>query len=703
MTRSNPIHKVRNFGIIAHIDAGKTTTSERILLYTGVNHKIGEVHDGGATMDWMEQEKERGITITSAATVCYWDAPKGTYGDDTDLQTRFNIIDTPGHVDFTIEVERSLRVLDGAITVFDAVAGVEAQSETVWRQAEKYNVPRICFINKLDRTGANFFYDIDSIKDRLTDHGVVMQLPIGVEDQFKGLVDLMTMRAIVYYDDLGKDIRDEEIPADMVEIANKYRAMMIEKVAETDDILMEKFLEEKEITNIELKAAIRAATIACKLHPIFTGTALKNKGVQPLLDAVCEYLPSPIDIAPAKGHKVEEPDVEFNVIASDDEPMRALAFKIATDSFGSLTFFRVYSGIVKKGDELFNPRTGKTERAGRIVLLHSNNRKDVDEVYAGEIGAFIGLKDVRTGDTLCLKSDRTILESINIPESVISIAVEPKTKNDQDKMGIALGKLVQEDPSLKVATNEETGQVIMSGMGELHLEIIVDRMKREYGVETNVGAPQVAYKEAITTNIEIQGKHVRQSGGRGQFGDCWLRIKPLERGEGFKFVNKIVGGSIPKEFIPAIQKGCEEIMQSGALAGYPIIDVAVELFDGSYHDVDSSEMAFQIAGRNGMKEGILKASPVLLEPIMKLEVSAPKEYMGDVIGSINSRRGQVIGQEERGKSVIIKAEVPLEKLFGYVSDLRGSTKGQGAPSMEFSHYAPVPRNVQETIVAARGK
>jgi elongation factor G len=703
MARTNPIYKVRNFGIIAHIDAGKTTTSERILLYTGMTHKIGEVHDGAATMDWMEQEKERGITITSAATVCYWDAPKGTYGDDKDLKTRFNIIDTPGHVDFTIEVERSLRVLDGAITVFDGVAGVEAQSETVWRQADRYNVPRICFINKLDRTGADFFFDIDSIKERLTDNALVMHLPIGKEDGFNGIIDLMEMNAIKYYDELGKDIRIEEIPADMLELAQKYRAKLVEKVAETDDILMEKFLNEEEISNLELKKAIRKATIDCMLHPVFVGSALKNKGVQPLLDAVCEYLPSPIDIAPTHGHLIEDPDTDIIVKAEDEAPMRALAFKIASDSFGSLTFFRVYSGVVKKGDELFNPRTRKTERAGRIVLLHSNDRTDVDAVYAGEIGAFVGLKEARTGDTLCTKAEGIILESINIPESVISIAVEPKTKQDQEKMGIALGKLVGEDPSLKVATNEETGQVIMSGMGELHLEIIVDRMKREYNVETNVGAPQVAYKEAITKPVEVEGKYVKQSGGRGQFGHCWLRLTPLERGSGFKFVNKIVGGVIPKEFIPAIQKGCEEVMQNGALAGYPILDVQAEVYDGSYHDVDSSEMSFQMAGRMAMKEGILKANPVLLEPIMKLEVSVPKEYMGDVIGGINSRRGQVLGQEERGKGVIIKSEVPLEKLFGYISDLRGSTKGQGSPSMEFARYSPVPRNVQEQIISERGK
>jgi elongation factor G len=703
MARSNPIHKVRNFGIIAHIDAGKTTTTERVLLYTGMTHKIGEVHDGAATMDWMEQEKERGITITSAATVCYWQAPAGTYGADKDLKTRFNIIDTPGHVDFTIEVERSLRVLDGAVTVFDAVAGCEAQTETVWRQADKYNVPRICFINKLDRTGADFYFDIDSIKDRLTDHAVVMQLPIGAEENFKGIIDLIKMKAIVYYDEIGKDIREEEIPADMREKAQMYREMLVEKVAEMDDDLMEKFLEGKEINNLEIIAAIRKGTIATKIFPVFVGSALKNKGVQPLLDAVCMYLPSPVDITPALGHKPEDDENTFPVPADDNATPKALAFKIASDPYGQLTFFRVYAGVIKKGDEMYNPRTRKTERAGRIVLLHSNNRTDVDEVYAGEIAAFVGMKESRTGDTLCSKADPVILESINIPAAVISIAVEPKTKNDQEKLSLALGSLIKEDPSLNVATNQETGQVIMSGMGELHLEIIVDRLKREFNVETNVGAPQVAYKEAITTSVEAEGKYVKQSGGRGQFGHCWLRVRPLERGEGFKFENKIVGGVIPKEYIPAIQKGCESVMQNGALAGYPLLDIAVEVYDGSYHDVDSSEASFEIAGRMGFKDAVLKANPVLLEPIMKLEITVPIENLGDAIGSVNSRRGQIMGQEERGKGVVVKAEVPLEKLFGYISDLRGSTKGQGSVSMEFSHYAPVPKSVQEQIVASKGK
>ena len=702
MPRSNLIHKVRNFGIIAHIDAGKTTTSERILLYTGRTHKIGEVHDGAATMDWMAQEQERGITITAAATVCYWDAPEWVYPGDKDVQTRFNIIDTPGHVDFTIEVERSLRVLDGAITVFDGVAGVESQSETVWRQAEKYNVPRICFINKLDRTGADFYFDVQSIKDRLTDNGVVMQIPIGAEENLRGMIDLMDMKAIIYYDDAGKDVRIEEIPADYLDKANEYRNKLIEKVAETQDDLMEKFLEGKEISKEELRAAIRQSTIECKLHPIFCGSALKNKGVQPLLNAVCEYLPSPLDIPANKGRNIDDEDIAIEVKADDNGNFSALAFKISSDQFGALTFFRVYSGVVKKGDELFNPRTRKTERAGRIVLLHSNSREDVDEVFAGEIAAFVGLKDVRTGDTLCTKANPVLLESINIPEAVISLAIEPKTKADQERLGTALGKMMQEDPSFKATTNQETGQTIISGMGELHLEIIMDRMKREYKVETNSGAPQVAYKEAITKSVESEGKYVRQSGGRGQYGHCWLKLIPLERGSGFKFTNKVVGGAIPREFIASIQKGCEEVMQNGALAGYPVLDIEVECFDGSYHDVDSSEMSFKLAGSKAMRDGIKAAGAVLLEPIMKVEIVVPEQYMGDAIGDTNARRGQVLGTDQRGRNTVIYAEIPLENLFGYIGDLRGKTKGLGTASLELGHYAEVPRNIQEKIIASRG-
>jgi elongation factor G len=703
MARTTPLHKVRNFGIIAHIDAGKTTVSERILLYTGRTHKIGEVHEGEAVMDWMEQERERGITITAAATTAYWNAPEWVYPGDKEVKTRFNIIDTPGHVDFTIEVERSLRVLDGAVTVFDGVAGVESQSETVWRQAEKYHVPRICFINKLDRTGADFFYDVKTIKDRLTDNAVVMQLPIGAEDNFKGVIDLVEMNAIMYYDDMGKDIRVEAIPADMMDKANEYRAILVEKAAEQDDHLMELFLEGKEIDVLTLKQGIRRATCANKLHPVFTGSALKNKGVQPLLDAICEYLPSPMDVSEIMAHDVDDETKIIPLKPEDNGAFAALAFKLASDKFGTLTFFRVYSGIVTKGMELYNPRTNKTERAGRIVLLHSNTREDVDAVYAGEIAAFVGLKDVRTGDTLCTKEKQMYLESIKFPEPVISLAIEPKTKADQEKLGSALGKLLAEDPSLRIETNDETGQTILSGMGELHLEIIVDRLKREYAVETNVGAPQVAYKEAIRKEVESEGKYVKQSGGRGQYGHCWLRIRPNEAGKGFEFINKIAGGTIPKEFISPIQKGAEEVTQNGALAGYPLLDVQVEVYDGSYHDVDSSEIAFKLAAAQAMKDGIMKADPVLLEPIMTLEIVVPDEYMGDVIGDLNARRGQVLGTEPRGKAMVIKSQVPLESLFGYISDLRGRTKGQGTASMEFAHYSEVPRNIQEKIVAANNK
>ncbi len=701
MPRNTPIQKIRNFGIIAHIDAGKTTTTERILLYTGRIHKIGEVHEGEATMDWMEQERERGITITAAATTAFWIAPDWVYGEDKDRKTRFNIIDTPGHVDFTIEVERSLRVLDGAVTVFDGVAGVESQSETVWRQAEKYKVPRICFINKLDRIGADFYADVQSIKDRLTDNGLVMQLPIGKEESLRGLVDILENKAIVYYDDLGKDLRIEEVPEDMKELREEYYNKIIEKVSEIDDEIMEKYLNGEPIDTITIKKAIRKGTINNQLHPIFCGSALKNKGIQPLLDAVCEYLPSPVDLPDIQAH---DPDDENKVIPlkhSENEKFSALAFKIASDQFGSLTFFRVYSGMVKKGDSIFNPRIRKEERVGRVVLLHANHREDIDEVYAGEIAAFVGLKDVRTGDTLCDKSYPLLLESINFPEPVISVAIEPKTKNDQEKMGIAIGKLAQEDPSLRVSTNEETGQTILSGMGELHLEIIVDRMRREYKVETNVGAPQVAYKEAIRKEVEVEGKYIRQSGGRGQYGHCWLRVRPNELGKGFEFINKIVGGVIPKEYIPSIQKGCEETCASGVLAGYPVVDVIVEVYDGSYHDVDSSEMAFKLAGSIAMREAVLKADAVLMEPIMKLEVVVPEEYMGDVIGDLNSRRGQIINTDNRGKNKVITANVPLAELFGYISSLRGNTKGQGTASMEFSHYFEVPRNIQEKIVQSR--
>jgi len=703
MPRSRPLHKIRNFGIIAHIDAGKTTFTERVLLYTGRTYKIGEVHEGEATMDWMEQERERGITITAAATTCFWNAPEWVYPDDKDVKTRFNIIDTPGHVDFTVEVERSLRVLDGAICVFDGVAGVEPQSETVWRQADKYHVPRMCFINKLDRTGADFYKDVESIKNRLTDNGLVMQLPIGTEENFKGIIDLITMKAWNYYDDIGKDLREEDIPAEYQEKANKYHELLVEKAVDCDDELMEKYLGGEEISITELKKAIRKGTIDNKLNPIFCGSALKNKGVQMVLDAVTEYLPSPIDVPAMKAVDPDDESIPIEIKAADDQPLAALAFKIATDPFGVLTFFRVYSGVVKKGMSLYNPRTRKEERAGRIVLLHANNREDVEEVYAGEIAAFVGLKDVRTGDTIGDKSKPLLLETITFPEPVISMSIEPKTKQDQEKLGFALSKLAQEDPTLRVSSNEETGQTLIAGMGELHLEIIVDRMKREFKVEANTGAPQVAYKEAIRKSVTVQGKYVRQSGGRGQYGDCWLRIEPLERGKGYEWKNEVIGGAIPKEYIPAIEKGVKEVIVTGALAGYPILDVKVAVYDGSYHEVDSNEMAFKLAGGMAMKEGVLKADPVLLEPIMAVEVIVPEEYMGDVIGDLNSRRGQVQDVEDRPKAKVIHATVPLENMFGYISTLRGSTRGQGTATMTFDSYQEVPRNIQEKIVAERNR
>ena len=702
MARKTPINKVRNFGIIAHIDAGKTTTSERILLYTGKSHKIGEVHEGEATMDWMEQEKERGITITSAATTTYWKAPDWVYSDN-DKMTRFNIIDTPGHVDFTIEVERSLRVLDGAVTVFDGVAGVESQSETVWRQADKYHVPRICYINKLDRTGADFFFDVKSIADRLTDNGIVMQLPIGAEDNLRGMVDLLTEKAIVYYDDIGKDVRYEEVPEDMKEIVAEYRAKLIEKAVEVDEALMERYLEGEELSIEEIKGAVRKGTIKNELHPIYCGSALKNKGVQPLLDAICEFLPSPIDVDATKGTDIDDETKEIEVPADDTIFPSALAFKIASDQFGTLTFFRVYSGVIKKGDNLYNTRSGKTERAGRIVLMHSNSREDVEAVYAGEIAAFVGLKDARTGDTLCSKDHKLHLESITFPDPVISLAIEPKTKSDQEKLGVALGKLTREDPSLVVSSNEATGQTILSGMGELHLDIICDRLKREYSVQTTVGAPQVAYRESIRKAVESEGKYIKQSGGRGQFGHCWLKIEPMEVGHGITFESKIVGGVIPKEFIPAIEKGVKETTSNGVLAGYPLVDIHVEVYDGSYHDVDSSEVAFKMASTMALKQGVLDANPVLLEPMMKLEVVVPDEYMGDVIGDLNSRRGQILGSGTRGKNTVINALVPLEQLFGYISSLRGNTKGQGTASMEYDSHTEVPKNIQEKIISERKK
>jgi len=691
MPREVPLELTRNIGIMAHIDAGKTTTTERILFYTGKTHKIGEVHDGEATMDWMEQEQERGITITSAATTCFW---KGH---------RINIIDTPGHVDFTVEVERSLRVLDGSVTVFCAKGGVEPQSETVWRQAEEYHVPRMAYINKMDIMGADFYRVIDMMKERLKCTPVPIQLPIGSEDSFKGIIDLMDMTADVYYDDLGKDMRVEEIPDDMKEKAEQYHQEMVELIVETDDELMAKYLEGKEITKEELKKALRAATIANKLVPVTCGTSYRNKGVQKLLDAIVDYMPAPTDIPAIKG-KVPKTDEEVERHASDDEPFAALAFKIATDPYvGKLCFFRVYSGKVNAGDTVYNSVKDSNERLGRLLQMHANHRQDIDTVYAGDIAAAVGLKNTTTGDTLCDEKHPVILESMEFPEPVIRVAIEPKTKAGQEKMAIALSKLAEEDPTFKTYTDEETGQTIIAGMGELHLEIIVDRLLREFKVEANVGKPQVAYKETIRKPADVEHKYVRQSGGRGQYGHVKIKMEPNEPGKGYEFVNAIVGGAIPKEYIPAVDAGLQGAMQSGVLAGYPVVDVKVTLYDGSYHEVDSSEMAFKIAASMAFKEGMKKADPVLLEPVMKVVVIVPEEYMGDVIGDLNSRRGQIQGMVARPGSQQITAYVPLAEMFGYATDLRSKTQGRGQYSMEPSHYIEVPKSIQEKIMAERGK
>jgi len=682
------LEKTRNIGIMAHIDAGKTTTTERILYYTGVSHKIGEVHDGAATMDWMEQEQERGITITSAATTCFWD------------DHRINIIDTPGHVDFTIEVERSLRVLDGAVAVFCSVGGVEPQSETVWRQADKYGVPRIAFINKMDRIGADFDRGLKMMRDRLGANPVPIQLPIGKEEKFRGVIDLVQMKAILWDDEsLGARYEVSEIPADLLDEAQTAREAMIEEISASDDELMEKYLGGEELTEAELKAGIRKATSALQINPVLCGSAFKNKGVQTLLDAVVDYMPSPTDVPPIKGVNPDTGD-ELSRPADDKGPFAALAFKIMTDPFvGQLTFFRVYSGIAESGAGIYNATKQKKERFGRLLKMHANKREEIKEVYSGDIAAAVGLKFTTTGDTLCDEKNVCLLESMEFPEPVIHIAIEPKTKADQEKMGTALQKLIQEDPSLRVRTDEETGQVIISGMGELHLEIIVDRMKREFKVEANIGAPQVAYRETITKKVEVQGKFVRQSGGRGQYGDCWLRIEPLEPGSGFEFVDEIKGGVIPKEYIPAVGKGAEEAAEKGVIAGFPIVDVRVTCFDGSYHDVDSSEMAFKIAGSMGFKDGAAKAAPILLEPIMAVEVVCPDEYMGDVMGDLSGRRGRVTGMEGRGSAQVIGAQVPLANMFGYSTDLRSSTQGRATYTMVFSHYEQVPRALAEEIVA----
>ena len=687
MGREFPLDKIRNIGIMAHIDAGKTTTTERILFYTGKTHKIGEVHDGAATMDWMVQEQERGITITSAATTCTW---KGH---------SINIIDTPGHVDFTVEVERSLRVIDGSVAVFSAKGGVEPQSETVWRQAEEYNVPRIAYMNKMDTTGADFFNAVQMMKDRLGANAVPIQIPMGAEDQFVGLIDLVKMQAIVYGDDLGKDEEFEPIPEEYVEEAQKWRQNLLEAVAEGDDDLMEKYLEGEDLTEDEINATIRKMTCACKMFPVTCGSSYKNKGVQPLLDAIIAYMPAPTDVADIKGVDPETGE-ETTRPSSDDAPFAALAFKIATDPYvGRLAFFRVYSGKLTAGSYVYNSSKGKRERIGRILRMHSNHRTEIEEVYAGDIAAAVGLKDTGTGDTLCDEKAPVILESMVFPEPVISVAIEPKTKADQEKMGIALGKLAEEDPTFRVRTDPESSQTIISGMGELHLDIIVDRLKREFHVDCTVGNPQVAYRETIRKAVKSEGKFVRQSGGKGQYGHCWLELTPLKPGEGFKFENKIVGGAIPKEYIAPVQAGVEEAMENGVVAGYPMVDIGVTVYDGSYHEVDSSEMAFKIAGSMGFKSGAAKADPVLLEPYMKVEVTVPEEYMGDVIGDLNSRRGRIEGMEARNGAQIISAFVPLSEMFGYATDLRSKTQGRGNYSMEVDHYEEVPKNIAEAIVA----
>ena len=695
MARQVPLEFTRNIGIMAHIDAGKTTTTERILYYTGVNYKIGETHDGSATMDWMAQEQERGITITSAATTCFWPDRNGH-------QNRINIIDTPGHVDFTVEVERSLRVLDGSVTVFCAKGGVEPQSETVWRQAEEYKVPRMAYVNKMDIMGADFYRVVNMMRERLKCNAVPIQLPIGSEDTFKGLIDLVEMKAYVYYDDLGKDIRCEEIPEDMKELAEKYHTEMIEHVAEQDDALMEKYLMGEELTIDEIKTCIRKSTINNTMVPVTCGTSYKNKGVQKLLDAIVDYMPAPTDVPSIKGvnPETEEEDVRHS---SDTEPFSALAFKIATDPVvGKLCFFRVYSGTLTAGSTVYNSTKDNTERIGRIVQMHANHRQDLEMVYAGDIAAAVGLKNTTTGDTLCDEKHPIILESMEFPEPVIRVAIEPKTKAGQEKMGIALAKLAEEDPTFKAYTDEETGQTIIAGMGELHLEIIVDRLMREFKVEANVGKPQVAYKETIRKNADSDMKYARQSGGKGQYGHVKIRIEP-NPGKGYEFVNAVVGGTVPKEYIPAVDQGIQGAMLSGVLAGYNVVDVKVTLYDGSYHEVDSSEMAFKIAGSMAFKDAMRKADPVIMEPIMKVVVTVPEEYLGNVIGDLNSRRGIMQNQEATPGAMQITSEVPLSEMFGYATDMRSKTQGRGQYTMEPSHYAEVPKSVSETIIASRKK
>ena len=687
MPREIPLEKIRNIGIMAHIDAGKTTTTERILFYTGKIHKIGETHEGSAEMDWMAQEQERGITITSAATTCYWQ------------EHRINIIDTPGHVDFTVEVERSLRILDGAVAVFCAKGGVEPQSETVWRQADKYNVPRMAFINKMDIVGADFFKTVDMIKERLKASPVPIQIPIGKEDNFKGVIDLVNMNARIYNDDLGQNIEIVDIPEDMIDLAKEHREKLLENVAEHDEELMIKYLEGEEITSDDINRAIRTATIKVEITPVLCGSSYKNKGVQPLMDAIVDYLPSPLDIPPVKGIKVDSEDEEEERLPSDDEPFSALAFKIVTDPYvGKLAYFRVYSGKLKSGAYIYNSTKGKRERIGRILLMHANKRVEVDEIHAGDIAAAVGLKDTSTGDTLCDADNPIILETMEFPEPVIEVAIEPKTKASQEKMSIGLAKLAEEDPTFRTTTSEETGQILIAGMGELHLEIIVDRLLREFKVEANVGNPQVAYKESISKAAEAEGKYIKQSGGRGQYGHVKLKVEPQEPGAGYEFVNAIVGGVIPKEYISSVDSGIQEAMESGIMGGYPVLDVKVTLYDGSYHEVDSNEMAFKIAGSMGFREAMAKANPVLLEPIMKVEVITPEEYMGDVMGDINSRRGRIEGMEPRSGVQVVNAYVPLAEMFGYATDLRSNTQGRAVYSMQFDHYEPVPNSIAEKIL-----
>ncbi len=695
MARKTPIERYRNIGIMAHIDAGKTTTTERILFYTGVSHKIGEVHDGAATMDWMEQEQERGITITSAATTCFWSGMDKQYPEH-----RINIIDTPGHVDFTIEVERSLRVLDGACAVFCAVGGVEPQSETVWRQANKYHVPRMAFVNKMDRSGANFLRVVEQIRTRLGATAVPIQLNIGAEEDFKGVIDLIRMQAIYWHEaDMGMTYDEVDIPADLLGKAQEMREQMVEAAAEASEELMDTYLSEGGLSNDEIKKGLRMRTLANEIVPVLCGSAFKNKGVQAMLDALIEFMPSPVDVPAIQGHLDDAAETVAERHSDDKEPFAALAFKIATDPFvGTLTFFRVYSGVINSGDSVFNPVKDRKERIGRILQMHANSREEIKEVRAGDIAAAVGLKDVTTGETLCDPEHVITLERMEFPEPVISVAIEPKTKADQEKMGVALGKLAQEDPSFRVHTDEETGQTIISGMGELHLDIIVDRMKREFKVEANVGAPQVAYREGIRNKVEVEGKFIRQSGGRGQYGHVVLRIEPQEQGKGYEFVNEIVGGVVPKEYIPAVDKGIQEQMGNGVLGGYPIEDVKVTIIDGSYHDVDSSEMAFKIAGSMGFRDGALKAGPFLLEPMMKVEVVTPEDYMGDVMGDLNRRRGIVQGMDDSVSGKIIRAEVPLAEMFGYATDLRSATQGRATYSMEFARYAEAPASVAEAVI-----